>query len=458
MLASLVVLAQGRTVLEKRWRHSIPPQTLKELWSAIQNAGSTPAPPAMQLAGQLIVHVARGQLVLVGALARDAPVLLAIELLHRVGDLLELYFKELSEEALRANFVTVYQLLDEVIENGVPLHTEPNVLQQLVMQPGKMDSIVASVMGTSQVRDALPESTSSASPWRKTGVRYATNELYLDLHERLDVVVDGRNGVLQHAEVYGEAMCNCMLSRMPRLTLTFTHPHIIEDCSLHVCASKDRWERDRVISFVPPDGKFELFTYRIARTNQIPIYVTPNISFVASSSNTQPSSSSAGENGNNGSSGGGGAVVDVTDGDGSATAHQQGGGGIGHVSVTLGARPTEGRPVEEVSVRIPLPSSTLSTSLTASVGSVVHDAQSQEVRWTIGRIPKERLPTLNGTVTLGPGRSARELSLSLFVSFKVNMYSSSGLKVASLRVENEEHQPYKGVRSITRAGRFEVRC
>ena len=69
----------------------------------------------MQLAGQLIVHVARGQLVLVGALARDAPVLLAIELLHRVGDLLELYFKELSEEALRANFVTVYQLLDEEV-------------------------------------------------------------------------------------------------------------------------------------------------------------------------------------------------------------------------------------------------------------------------------------------------------------------------------------------------------
>jgi hypothetical protein len=69
------------------------------------------------------------------------------------------------------------------------------------MQPGKMDSIVASVMGTSQVRDALPESTNSSSPWRRTGVRYATNELYLDLHERLDVIVDGRNGVLQHSEV-----------------------------------------------------------------------------------------------------------------------------------------------------------------------------------------------------------------------------------------------------------------
>jgi len=61
-------------------------------------------------------------------------------------------------------------------------------------------------------------------------------------------------------------------------------------------------------------------------------------------------------------------------------------------------------------------------------------------------------------VTLGAGRSHRDLSISLFVGFKVTMYSSSGLKVASLRVENEEHQPYKGVRSITKSGVFEVRC
>ena len=80
------------------------------------------------------------------------------------------------------------------------------------------------------------------------------------------------------------------------------------------------------------------------------------------------------------------------------------------------------------------------------------------MRWQIGKIPKDKLPVLTGSVVLGPGRSSRELSLSLFVNFKIIMYSASGLKVAGLRVENEEHQPYKGVRSITHAGRFEVRC
>ena len=159
------------------------------------------------------------------------------------------------------------------------------------------------------------------------------------------------------------------------------------------------------------------------------------------------------------------------------------------MQITLGARPTEGRPVEDVTLRMPLPDSCVSSSLTATVGvrakqmrhfhdrlvpttlltlallshplhgqGVVYDPIIKEVEWHIGRIPKDKLPVLSGTVLLGPGRSARELSLSLFVTFKVTMYSASGLKDASLRVENEEYQPYKGVRSITRAGTFEVRC
>ena len=246
MLFSFVVLnSAGRPVLEKRWRHTIPRRALDELWKTLEGAGL--AAPALQLPDLLPVHVARGKVVLVGVLRRDAPVLLAVQLLHRMGDLLELYLKELSEESLRANFVTVYQLLDEIIENGTPLHTEPNVLQQLVMQPGKMDSIVASMMGTSQVRDALPESMGGSSPWRRSGVRYATNELYLDLHERLDVLVDGRNGLIQCAEVRRSADAPRRPRRSPRApcgaglrrghvqlhALAHAAPHAFVHCAAH---------------------------------------------------------------------------------------------------------------------------------------------------------------------------------------------------------------------------------
>ena len=258
-------------------------------------------------------------------------------------------------------------------------------------------------------------------------MRYAANEIYIDLNERLDATVDGRNGVLQRAEVWGEAQCMCQLSGMPRLTLAFTSPHIIEDLAMHPCVAKDRWERERVMTFVPPDGKFVLFSYHVARTHQLPLYVNPSISFTPSSA---------------GAEGG----------------ERAGSGGVGHMNIVVGARPTDGKPIDDVSVRIPLPASTASTSLSASYGVVVYDDVAKELIWKIGRLPKDRTPSLNGTVNLGAtGRTAQDLSLSLFVTFKVAMYSASGLKVASLRLENEEAQPYKGVRSVTRAGCFEVR-
>jgi len=205
-----------------------------------------------------------------------------------------------------------------------------------------------------------------------------------------------------------------------------------------------------VLSFVPPDGKFTLLTYRVLRTNYIPIYVTPNISFSQSHATGSRSEHGIGFEGL-----GGRASTTVDSGTVSVLNCES---GVCHLSVTIGSRPTDGRSVEEVSCRIPLPPSTLSASLTASVGSVVFDATGKEVRWQIGKLPKDKLPVLTGTVALGAGRSARELSLSMFLGFRVTSYSASGLKVAALRIENEEHQPYKGVRSITRAGRFEVRC
>ena len=109
-------------------------------------------------------------------------------------------------------------------------------------------------------------------------------------------------------------------------------------------------------------------------------------------------------------------------------------------------------------MRLPLPAHTAAASFTATVGTVVYDDTTKEATWTIGRIAKDGLsPALNGTVTLAPGRAGNDVGICAFAQFKVATFASSGLKVASLRLEREEYQPYKGVRSITFAGRVEVR-
>lgn len=49
---------------------------------------------------------------------------------------------------------------------------------------------------------------------------------------------------------------------MPDLSLSFNQPHIVDDVSFHPCVRYNRWEQNKVVSFVPPDGQFKLMSYR----------------------------------------------------------------------------------------------------------------------------------------------------------------------------------------------------
>ncbi|RYE83342.1 MAG: hypothetical protein EOO65_04105 [Methanosarcinales archaeon] len=39
--------------------------------------------------------------------------------------------------------------------------------------------------------------------------------------------------------------------------------HLVQDIKFHQCVRLARFESDRTISFIPPDGEFELMSYRL---------------------------------------------------------------------------------------------------------------------------------------------------------------------------------------------------
>lgn len=47
----------------------------------------------------------------------------------------------------------------------------------------------------------------------------------------------------------------------------------LEDVKFHQCVRLSRFENDRTISFVPPDGEFELMNYRLTTTVKPLIWV-----------------------------------------------------------------------------------------------------------------------------------------------------------------------------------------
>ncbi|CAM9017112.1 unnamed protein product [Wickerhamomyces anomalus] len=52
---------------------------------------------------------------------------------------------------------------------------------------------------------------------------------------------------------------------------------ILEDCKFHQCVQLDKFDTDRLINFIPPDGEFELMRYRASENINLPFKLTPMI-------------------------------------------------------------------------------------------------------------------------------------------------------------------------------------
>jgi len=307
------------------------------------------------------------------------------------------------------------------MDHGYPLTTEPNALKAMIRPPTVMGKLAEVATGKSGVSDDLPDGTISSMPWRKSNVKYSQNEIYLDIIEEVDAIVD-RNGHIVSTEVTGYVQANSRLSGIPDLAMTLENPEVIDDCSFHPCVRYNRFERDRVVSFVPPDGMFELMKYRVNTQGNVaaPIYCQTQVVYE------------------------------------DATGH-------GRISLTVGSKPINSLVlnkkgslvVEEVAVTIPFPKVVKTTNLSANCGSVLYDEATKIAKWTIGRLPSNKVPQLSGTMLL-QGKKLEETP-PIQLDWKVPMSSISGIAISSLQLTNETYRPYKGVRTISKAGKFQIR-
>lgn len=427
MIKSLFITgATGEVLIERHWRGQTPRSVVDFFWDEVNKYDSrSEVPPILHTGKYYLVSVFRDDIFVIAALAKDVAPLLVIEFLHRVVDIFVEYFGSADEGSIKDNFAMVYQLLEEMLDNGNPLTTEPNALKAMIAPPSVTGRLQAAMTGKSGVSDVLPDGTISSMPWRKAGVKYAQNDIYMDIIEEVDAIVD-RNGQVVSSEVTGSIQANSRLSGIPDLCLSFADPEVIDDCSFHPCVRYNRFERDKVVSFVPPDGAFELMRYRVnTKTNvSAPIYVTPSIS-MADERNA----------------------------------------GHGRVSVTVGHKQTSSLCVpnakaalviEDVSLSIPFPKCVKTATLSATVGTVLYDEATKIAKWTVGKLAANaaKVPTLTGSMVI---QGNVEEPQPIQVTWKVPSASISGIQIAALQLTNERYRPYKGVRTITKSGRFQVR-
>eukprot|EP00341_Mesodinium_pulex_P009921 CAMPEP_0116900326 /NCGR_PEP_ID=MMETSP0467-20121206/8636_1 /TAXON_ID=283647 /ORGANISM="Mesodinium pulex, Strain SPMC105" /LENGTH=195 /DNA_ID=CAMNT_0004573517 /DNA_START=1 /DNA_END=586 /DNA_ORIENTATION=- len=190
---------------------------------------------------------------------RNSNVSLLLFFLYRLTNVFKDYFGEIEEESIRDNFVVVYELLDETMDFGYPQTCESRILHD--EESNRLE-----------VAPRPPVALTNAVSWRSEGIKHRKNEIFLDVVEKLNLLV-ASNGTVLHSEIIGCIQMKSFLSGMPELKLGLNDKLMfeatgrsssrvkaveLEDIKFHQCVRLARFENDRTISFIPPDGEFEL--------------------------------------------------------------------------------------------------------------------------------------------------------------------------------------------------------
>ncbi|MCJ1310420.1 AP-1 complex subunit mu-1-Iike [Agyrium rufum] len=259
---------KGKTLLARNYRGDIPMSAVEKFPILLSEAEeeSSAVPPCFSDEGINYLYIRHNNLYLLALTKLNTNAAECLLFLHKIVEVLTEYFKELEEESIRDNFVIIYELLDEMMDFGYPQTTETKILQEYITQESHK----------LEVQARPPIAVTNAVSWRSEGIRYRKNEVFLDVVESLNLLVSSTGNVLR-SEILGAIKMKCYLSGMPELRLGLNDKAMfestgratrgkaveMEDVKFHQCVRLGRFENDRTISFIPPDGEFELMSYRL---------------------------------------------------------------------------------------------------------------------------------------------------------------------------------------------------
>ena len=415
---------RGKSVIHRAFRRDAPASSLvSELFTRLGLEGEeTTQPPLFRHCDLTYMWVRTSNLIVVGTSGLNANAMMVFAFVYRLIDVLTEYFGVLEEESIRDNFVIIYELMDEMMDDGYPQITDSQVLQ------GYIHSESNRLENSREV--VLPEMVSDAVSWRPRGIVHKQNEAYLDVVERVNLLV-AADGTVLSSDIQGSVRIRSMLSGMPDLKLGLNDKVMmesagkklrgsmieLEDIRFHQCVRLVKFETDRAICFVPPDGEFELMAYRLSKR------VKPLI------------------------------VVECT-----VEMHNQ--SRISYI-VKANAQYRARLVAKDVSIHVPTPSDSHMAQFKSTIGELKHIPGSSLFAWNIKQFPGGREYVAKAEFAL-PSVSADDAGsfrkVPITVQFTVPYYTVSGIQVRYLRVEESSgYHASTWVQYVTKNGEYQFR-
>lgn len=181
----------------------------------------------------------------------------------------------------------------EILDFGYPQNSDTGVLKTFITQQGIKSA-------TKEEQAQITSQVTGQIGWRREGIKYRRNELFLDVLEYVNLLMSPQGQVLS-AHVAGKVVMKSYLSGMPECKFGINDKIVMEakgrggiqgnseaetsrsgkpvvvidDCQFHQCVKLSKFETEHSISFIPPDGEFELMRYRTTKDISLPFRVIP---------------------------------------------------------------------------------------------------------------------------------------------------------------------------------------
>eukprot|EP00753_Platysulcus_tardus_P004734 PLAT1264.1.p2 GENE.PLAT1264.1~~PLAT1264.1.p2 ORF type:complete len:426 (+),score=229.23 PLAT1264.1:98-1375(+) len=412
---------KGKVLIARNYRGDVPMLAAEKFTSMLADTEDFERRPVFSEEGVHFVYISYNNLYLVAASKRSLNVMMALLFLYHLVGVFKEYFGELEEESIRDNFVIIYELLDEMMDWGYPQSTEFKILKEYIMQDSHRLKL--------EKAPRPPSAVTNAVSWRSEGIRHRKNEVFLDVVEKLNLLV-ASNGSVLHSEILGAVKMKSYLSGMPELKLGLNDKLMfeatgrplskgkaveLEDIKFHQCVRLARFENNRTISFIPPDGEFELMSYRLSTHVKPLIWVE--------------------------------AIVE-------SHSHSR-------IEYLIKAKSQfKARSIaNNVEIVVPVPPDVDSPTFKSSTGSVRYEPKLDAVVWTIKQFYGAREYLMRAHFGLPSVEADSELSKApIRVSFEIPYFTVSGIQVRYLKIiEKSGYQALPWVRYITQGGEYELR-
>ena len=350
--------------------------------------------------------------------------MMVFQYMIRLLQVIKAYYPYIDENKLKEHLVTVQELIDETMDFGYPQMTEPDVLKSYITESGSRADVLKKQKDSEQVT----VKATGKIPWRKEGIAYMTNQVFLDIVEDVNVLISQTGQVLQ-SEVNGRLIMKGFLSGMPECVLTLNDKLLadahkdkeckpdqqvqLDDITFHACVGLSKFDSDRNICFIPPDGDFVLMRYRISQS------VLPPLQIVGSRVKES-----------------------------------------GRSRIEVDFRLKADYHATDIIVKVPCPSTTATVNARVPTGKAKYDPNAQAILWKIKKMEAKTEHSFSAEVSLISTTNAPTWSRPpVSISFKCNMFTASGLKVINLGVTERKlgYDTERFVRYVTTSGQYQCR-